>query len=103
VFQPGETSAELRIPIPDEYLEVEVTEDFFATLSIPALSVYVGVSAGSVDNVTVSILDDDNVTVEFGMSEYDVSESAGRVTLYISVSNMYLALCVFMCSSSTYP
>ena len=37
-------------------------------------------SAGSVDSVTVSILDDDNVMV----TEYEVSESAGRVTLYIS-------------------
>ena len=72
---------------------MEGTEDFFATLSIPASSVYLGVSAVSVDSVTVSILDDDHVTVEFSMSEYEVSESA-RVALYISVSNMYLA---FMC------
>ena len=59
----------------------EGTEDFFASLSIPASSVYLGVSAGPVDSVTVSILDDDNVTVEFSMSEYEVSESAGEVTL----------------------
>ena len=70
---------------------MEGTEDFFATLSIPASSVYLGVSAVSVDSVTVSILDDDHVTVEFSMSEYEVSESAVRVALYISVSNMYLA------------
>ena len=84
VFQPGETSAELRIPILDESLGVEGTEDFLANLSIPASSVYLGVSVGSVDSVTVSILDDDNVTVEFSVSEYEVSESAGEVTLYIS-------------------
>ena len=74
---------------------MEGTEDFFATLSIPASSLYLGVSAGSVDSVTVSILEEDNVTVEFSMSEYEVSESAVRVALYISVRNMYLA---FMCS-----
>ena len=45
---------------------------------------FVGVSAGSVDSVTVIILDDDNVTVEFTMSESEVSESVGEVTLYIS-------------------
>ena len=84
VFQPGETSAELRISILDDSLGVEGTEDFFATLSIPASSVYLGVSAGSVDSVTVSTLDDDNVTVEFSMTESEVSESAGRVSLYIS-------------------
>ena len=65
VFQPGETFAELRIPILDT-------------------SMNLGVSAGSVDSVIVIILDDDNVTVEFIMSEYEVSESAGRVTLYVS-------------------
>ena len=32
----------------------------------------------------MSILDDDHVMVEFSMSEYEVSESAGEVTLYIS-------------------
>ena len=45
---------------------------------------FVGVSAGSVDSVTVIILDDDNVTVEFIMSESEVSESVGEVILYIS-------------------
>ena len=45
---------------------------------------FVGVSAGSVDSVTVIILDDDNVTVEFIITEYEASESAGEVTLYIS-------------------
>ena len=84
VFQLGETSAELRIPILDDSLGVAGTEDFFATLSIPASSVYLGVSAGSVDSVTVSILDDENVTVEFSMTESELSESAGRVSLYIS-------------------
>ena len=84
VFQPGEISAELRIPILDDSVGVEGTENFFANLSIPASSVYLGASAGSVDSATVSILDDDNVTVEFSMTEYEVSESAGHVTLYIS-------------------
>ena len=84
LFQPGVTSAELTIPILDDSLGVEGTEDFFAALSIPAPSVYLGVSAGSVDSATVSILDDDNVTVQFSMSEYEVSEGAGEVTLYIS-------------------
>ena len=51
---------------------------------IRASSVYLGVSAGSADSVTVSILEDDNVTVEFSMTEYEVSESAGWVSLYIS-------------------
>ena len=84
VFQPQETSAELRIPILDESLGVEGTEDFLATLSIPASSMNLGVSAGSVDSVIVGLLDDDNVTVEFIMTEYEVSESVGEVTLYIS-------------------
>ena len=58
LFQPGDTSAVLRIPILDDSLGVEGTEDF-AALNIPASSVYLGVSAGSVDSASVSILDDD--------------------------------------------
>ena len=83
LFQPQDTSAELKIPILNESLGVEGTQDFFAALSIPASSVSLGVSAGSVDSATVSILDDDNMTVQFSMSEYEVSEDAGEVTLYI--------------------
>ena len=95
VFQPGQTSAELRIPILDDSLGVEGTEDFFATLSISASSVYLGVSAGSVDSVTVSILDDDNVTVECIMSEYEVSP--------LHISQKYvLGIMGFRCPSSTY-
>ena len=46
---------------------------------------YLGVSAGSVDSVTVSILDDDNVTVEFSAS----SDTPGAVsyTLLVYLSN----------------
>ena len=83
LFQPGDTSAKLWIPILDDSLGVEGTEDYFAALSIPASSVYLDASAGSVDSATVSILDDDNMTVQFSMSEYEVSEDAGEVTLYI--------------------
>ena len=85
LFQPGDTSAELKIPILDDSLGVEGNEDFFAALTISVSSVYLGVSAGSVDSATVSILDDDNVTVQFSMSEYEVSEDAGEVTLYIYI------------------
>ena len=38
----------------------------------------------SVDSVTVSILDDDHVTMEFSVTESEVSERAGQVTLHIS-------------------
>ena len=84
VFQPGETAVELRVPILDDSLGVEGTEDFLADLTIPTSSMYLGVSAGSIDITIVSILDDDNVTVQFNMSEYKVSEGTGEVTLYIS-------------------
>ena len=81
LFQPGDTSAELRIPILDDSLGVEETEDFFAALTIPPSSVYLGVSADSADSATVSILDDDNVAVKFRILEYEVCEDAGEVTL----------------------
>ena len=40
VFQPSDTSVELRVPIPNDSLGVEGTEDFFTALSISASSVY---------------------------------------------------------------
>ena len=70
----------------------ELKTIYFAALSIPASSVYLGASAGSVDSATVSILDNDNVTVQFSMSEYEVSEDAGEVTLYISSDIQWIQL-----------
>ena len=66
LFQPGDTSAELKIPILDDSLE---WRELKTTLQLSAflLHLYLGVSAGSVDSATVSNLDDDNVTVPFSM------------------------------------
>ena len=48
-------------------------------------SVYLGVSAGSVDSLTVSILDDDHLTAEFSA----LSDTPGAVnyTLLVYLSN----------------
>ena len=58
VFQPSDTSAELRIHLSDDSLEVEEAKDVLVALSISTSSVHLGVSAGSVDSVTVSILNE---------------------------------------------
>ena len=62
-----------------EWRELKTTLQLSAFLH----HLYLGVSADSVNSATVSNLDDDNVAVKFRMSEYEVSEDAGEVTLYI--------------------
>ena len=65
VFQPRDTSAELRIPILDDSLGVEETEDFITTLSVFSC---VSVTAGNTYIARVSIDDDDETFVEFTSS-----------------------------------
>ena len=57
VSQPGGTSAELRIPILDDSLGVEGTEDFTVVLSL--LFSNASVTPGSTDVTAVFINDDD--------------------------------------------
>ena len=85
VFQPGETSAELRIPILDDSLGVEGTEDFTAVLSL--LFSNVSVIPGSTDVAAVFISDDDETFVEFTPVKYIVNERERVVILNISSSN----------------
>ena len=85
VFQPGETSAELRIPILDDSLGVEGTEDFTAVLSL--LFSNVSVTLGSTDVAAVFISDDDETLVEFTPVKYIVNERERVVILNISSSD----------------
>ena len=85
VFQPGETSAELRIPILDDSLGVEGTEDFTAVLSL--LFSNVSVIPGSTDVAAVFISDDDETFVEFTPVNYIVNERERVVILNIRSSD----------------
>ena len=85
VFQPGYTSAELRIPILDDSLGVEGTEDLTAILS--AFS-NVLVTPGSSSMATVFIRDDEDTFVEFTSVSYIVNERERIVVLNITASGV---------------
>ena len=85
VFQPGDTSAELRIPILDDSLGVEGTDDFTATLSVFSS---VSVTPGNTHIATVSIDDDDETFVEFTPVNYIFNERERVVVLNTSASDL---------------
>ena len=87
MFQPGYTSAELRIPILDDSLGVEGTENFTAILSVFS---NVSVTPGSSSMATVFIRDDEETFVEFTPVSYIVNEREGMVVLNISASGVEL-------------
>ena len=84
-FQLEHTSADLRIPILDDSLGEEVTEDFTATLSVFSS---VSVTAGNTYIATVSIDDDGETFVEFTPVNYIYNEQERVVVLDISASDL---------------
>ena len=78
VFQPGDTSAVLRILVLDDSLGVEGTEDFTTTLSVFSS---VSVTPGNTNVATVSIDDDDETFVEFTPVNYIFNERESLVVL----------------------
>ena len=82
VFQPGDTSAVLRILILDDSLGVEGTDDFTATLSVFSS---VSVTPGNTYIATVSI---DETIVEFTPVNYIFNERERVVVLNISASDL---------------
>ena len=85
VFQPGDTSAELRIPILDDSLGVEGTENFTAILSVFS---NVSVTPGSLSMATIFISDDEETFVEFTPVSYVVNERERMVVLNITASGV---------------
>ena len=86
VFQPGDTSAELRIPILNDSLEMEGTEDFTAVLSL--LFSNVSVTPGSTDVAAIFIHDDDETIVKFTPVNYIVNDHDRVVVLNVSSSDI---------------
>ena len=85
LFQPGDTSAELRILILDDSLGVEGTEDFTTTLLVFSC---VSATPGNTYIATVSIDDNDETFVEFTPVNYIFNERKRVVVLDISASDL---------------
>ena len=85
-FLAGETTASVSIPITDD-TTAELTEDFSAVLTIPAMAVSQGIIKGAVDTATIDIIDNDPVEVVFNPTQYSVDEGDGAVTLTLNAHN----------------
>lgn len=82
VFQPGEFSKTVMVPIMDDFL-TEPSETFRVTLSNPG----VGTILGTPSSAIVTILDDDQANVvQFSPTDYSVAENAGTVNLTVFVN-----------------
>ena len=78
-FPAGSTTATVDIPIVNDNV-VEGTEDFTATIST-ANTGFPSISAGDDDTATISIVDNDDLEVNFNPTQYSVNEGDGSVTL----------------------
>ena len=85
VFQPGETSVELRVPILDDSLGVEGTEDFMVAISAFSTSL---LSQGNTYFTSISISDDDETFVDFAPVDYTINERDGVVVLNLIASRL---------------
>jgi uncharacterized protein with FMN-binding domain len=84
LFTAGTSEAQLKVNITDDAIP-EPTETFTARLRSTS---NLGVSVGSDDTATVSIIDDDEeITVEFEKIKYNVSESVGFAVLTLVSSS----------------
>ena len=82
-FEVGETTASVSIPIIEDTI-AELTENFFAVLTIPAAASSQGITKGAANTATISILDNDPLAVVFNPTQYNVNEGDGVVTLTLN-------------------
>ena len=78
----GQTSANLTVPIIDDAI-LEEEELFSLALYIPPYPASLGIHSG-MSVATVTITDDDPLSVQFTESSYSVSEEAGEVVLNLT-------------------
>ena len=68
--------------------EAEGSEQFQAKLTIPSVSADLGVTVDADDTAVITILDDDDVLVEFSPTRYTVNEGDGVVTLTLTADSV---------------
>ena len=79
----GESSANFTVTILDDAI-LEEEELFRLALSIPPYPASLGIHSSAY--ATVTIIDDDFLTVQFAESSYSVSEGAGEVVLILTAN-----------------
>ena len=83
----GQTQVSQQVPILQD-VEAEGSEQFQAQLTIPSVSGDLGVTVDADDTAVITILDDDDVLVEFSPTRYTVSEGEVVVTLTLTADSV---------------
>ena len=83
----GQTQVSQQVPILQDD-DAEGSEQLQAQLTIPSASADLGVTVGGDDTAVITILDDDDVLVEFSPTRYTVSEGDGVVTLTLTADSV---------------
>ena len=83
----GQTQVFQQVPILQDD-KAEGSEQFQAQLTIPSASADLGVTVGDDDTAVITILDDDDVLVQFSPTRYTVSEGDGVVTLTLTADSV---------------
>ena len=87
IIPAGQTQVYQQVPILQDD-EAEGSEQFRAQLTIPSASADLGVAVDDNDTAVITILDDDDVLVEFSPTRYTVSEGDGVVTLTLTADSV---------------
>ena len=99
----GQSSANLSVTTIDDAI-LEEEELFNLALSIPPFPASLGIFS-PLDVATVTITDDDPLSVQFAESSYSVSEGAGEVVLNLTANGTsavnYTVVVVTMDGSAT--
>ena len=86
MFAPGETTATVFIPINDDEVFGECTENFVAFINATESSVAKRVQIGEDDEATVNIRDNDEIFIDFDPVTYNVSEGDRYANLTVKAS-----------------
>ena len=86
MFAPGETTATVFIPIIDDEVFGECTENFVAFINATESSVAKRVQIGEDDEATVNIRDNDEIIIDFDPVTYNVSEGDGFAKVTVKAS-----------------
>ena len=84
-FKAGETKVSINVSIEDDLL-CEGNEVFYCDLTIPEATMNRGITAGSANEATTTILDDEDIVVNFAPTMYMVNEKDGLAILSLVLS-----------------
>ena len=86
MFAPGKTTANVSIPIIDDKVFGEGTENFVAFINATESPPGIGVQIGKDKEATVNIRENDEIFIDFDPVTYNVNEGDGFAILTVKAS-----------------